>query len=245
MSLPIREESPQIIRYSGAPGSRLAPSSAKITGFSFTGADFLRLLRRRKWLIILSLGIFSLAAGVGTFLWLQFAPFYSATALLVVNPPKTTDINPERTLLVKEMMDRLMQTRAQSAKTEQVFLLAIDDIRQTKWYDQVTTSGGKDIIQELFDEVSVSVVHGTVFLRVSMTGRDKSDITEIVNAIANAAVDEAKDDSSQDLSKTIKRLTNLRDNQETKRNKSMEKIQALLRRGIGGEAVEDQHTLMY
>ena len=244
MSLSIREESPQIIRHSGASGHRLAPSSAKITGFSFTGADFLRLLRRRKWLIILSLGIFILTAGVGTFLWLQFAPFYSATALLVVNPPKTTDINPERTLLVKEMMDRLMQTRAQSAKTEQVFLLAIDDIRQTKWYNQVT-SGDKDIIQELFDEVSVSVVPGTVFLRVSMTGLDTSDITEIVNAIANAAVSEASMDSSQDLSKTIKRLATLRGKQESKRNKSMEKIQTLLQRGIGGEAVEDQHTLMY
>ncbi|KKL19604.1 hypothetical protein LCGC14_2463790, partial [marine sediment metagenome] len=246
MSLvPTREETPQIVRYSGPSGRRSAsPSATMTTGFSFTGADFLRLLRRRKWLIILSLGISTLAAGVGTFLWLQFAPFYTAEAYLLVNPPRTTGINPERVLLTVEMMERLVQTRVQSIKTQQVFQLAIDDIRQTEWFNEALKDSSGPV-QRLLDQVNVEPVPDTNMIRIWISGCKRVDAVAIVNAIAKAAVNEAKEDSNRGLSKTIERLSNLREEQVKKRDKSIERIQKFHRLGIGGVPIEEQNTLLY
>ncbi len=203
-------------------------------------------MRRKLWvsviIIVVSVVILAGAGTVALYLGLFASPV--AEALLLVNPPRTTGINPERVLLTVEMMERLVQTRVQSIKTQQVFQLAIDDIRQTEWFNEALKDSSGPV-QRLLDQVNVEPVPDTNMIRVWISGCKRVDAVEIVNAIAKAAVFEAKEDSNQNLSKTIERLTSLRDEQARKRDKSIERIQHLLRRGIGGEAVEEKNTLMY
>jgi len=245
MSLvPTRDEVPQIVRYSGTTGHRQQPPSGRAAAGGFTGKDFLRVLRQRWLLILLSLLIFTSISVVATLIWLRFWPFYTASSLLVVNPPKTTMMRGEQAVLSKEMMDRIMQTHAQSVQTEKVLTRAIDDIRQTSWYDEASRGAG-DVIQDLSEEVRVSIVPQTTLLRVSMTGRNKEDITEIVNAVSEAAVEDTRIFANADRQSLIDKLVKERQNVEKIRSDRLDTIRTLHRRGIGGEAVEAQQTLTF
>ena len=204
-------------------------------------------MRRKLWvsvtIVVVSVVILG---GTASIVALHLGLFTSpvAEALLLVNPPRTSDINPERVPLGAEMMDRLVLTRVQSVKTEKVFLLGIDDIRQTEWFNEASKDN-RGPVQRLLDKVNIEPVPGTNMIRVWMNGGKRVDAVTIVNAIAQAAVSEAREDRNQHLSKAIERLNNLRNEQVKKRDKSIEKINKFHRLGVGGEAVEDRNTLLY
>ena len=203
-------------------------------------------MRRKLWvsviIIVASVVILAGAGTVALYLGLFASPV--AEVLLLVNPPRTTGINPERVLLTVEMMERLVQTRVQSIKTQQVFQLAIDDIRQTEWFNEALKDSSGPV-QRLLDQVNVEPVPDTNMIRIWISGCKRVDAVAIVNAIAKAAVNEAKEDSNRGLSKTIERLSNLREEQVKKRDKSIERIQKFHRLGIGGVPIEEQNTLLY
>ncbi|KKK47599.1 hypothetical protein LCGC14_3153570, partial [marine sediment metagenome] len=131
---------------------------------------------------------------------------------------------------------------AQSAKSQKVFEMAFDKVRHTKWFDEASRG---DIIQEFFDDVNVNVVQNTNFLRISMTGRDRNDITDIVNAVAEAAEIDIDKDSKQNRSESIARMTRERTTLLAERERNIKIIATLHERGLAGEMVEDQNTLMF
>ena len=78
-----RSQTPQIVRYAGQPARSAggAPAAGGITG-----RDVWRIMRKRKWLIILPTILFTVLSAVLTLLWLRYAPFWTATACTMWSP---------------------------------------------------------------------------------------------------------------------------------------------------------------
>ena len=73
-AIPTKQQSPQLSRGPGernrvAGGGRRPPASAGVSG-----RDIIRILRKRKWLIVAFIAIFTGIAFVSTFLWSRYAP---------------------------------------------------------------------------------------------------------------------------------------------------------------------------
>jgi succinoglycan biosynthesis transport protein ExoP len=245
MSLvPTREEVPHIARYGVGSSRPFPPSAARSAGFAFTPKDILRILRRRKWLIILSLLIFTIASGVSTWLWLQYAPFYTAQALLVVNPPKTTELRGESLSVNQEQMDRRMLTYARAAVSDNVFADAAKKIRQTTWFANAMRSDpNTNIVHVMMEEISVVPILKTNFLQVSMTGQHREDIAKIVNEVARAIVQDIEGEHNKDRDEAIKRLERAMEEQRKRRDENLQLITSMNQRGAGGEASQALQTL--
>ncbi|MBN1943318.1 MAG: polysaccharide biosynthesis tyrosine autokinase [Phycisphaerae bacterium] len=250
MSLvPTRKETPQIVPAGrGVPlsaGPRApGPSAPAGGGAGITGKDILRMLRRRKWMIILSVFIFTVAAGVSTWLWLMYAPLYTSSAFLKVNPPKASEMHAGNQFLGEDIMERLMMTYAQASASEKVLGEAAKALIHTHWYSEANQAGS-DPVQVLMKEVSIGMVPKTSLLRVSMTGQDRNEITEIVNAVATAAEKDSQTDAGDAHNQAILRIQAERKSMENVRDENANKIQALQERGLGGEAVESRATIAY
>ena len=244
MSLvPKREEVPHIVHRTGVPGRSPMTHVSRGGGPGFTGRDFLRILRKRKWMIIISLVIFTLVSGVTAFVWLQVAPRYTALALLQVNPPKVTVVNTTYAANInKDAMERLLASQAQIISVGAVLEEASKKIRTTKWYEQVKQRD-EDVVTELQDAINVTVVPMTKYLRISMSGTDRTSITAIVNAVAEAAIEVSDAGSNVAYRNTIKQLRQKLEAMETERDKQITKIEQLEREGVGGKAVEAIETL--
>jgi capsular exopolysaccharide synthesis family protein len=244
MSLvPTRDEVPQFARYTGVPASRsVSPSKPAATGGGLTGKDIWRLLLRRKWLILLSLLVFTGVAYGVTKLWRELAPVYEASALMGVNPPKATELQGTRDILNKENMERMMLSHIQSIKSEDIFREAIKKIGHTAWLDEAR-QGRDDVVQALIDEVSVSPISRTNFIQISMSGTNPEDLVDIVNAVAQAAEEDTRVLDQGDRQKEIDRLKQEERRVSQEREDNIQRIQSLLQRGIGGQAVEAQRTL--
>ncbi len=184
--IPTRDQVPQISHGSPPSGPRQRPPAGGQSGF--TGRDALRVLRQRWLLILLSLVICSVLAGAGTFLWLHFAPSYTATAFIQVSPPRTGDLTDTQRLYSEAIMDRLVQDAAAVVKTEPVLQEALKDerITRTSWYRGIGARG--DDVRELSDAISVGTIPNTNYIRVSMRGLHRTDLPGIVNAVCEAFV---------------------------------------------------------
>lgn len=179
--IPTRQDQPQIVRVGAAP-----PQQTQSPG-GFTGKDFLRILRKRIWLILLILAFFIGASVVATFLWLRMAPYYTAEAFVEVRPPKDTALSGYSRAVNQDMMERIMMTQASMVKSNNVLSEAVksEKVTQTNWFKQTPKT---QVTQVLEEEVSVGPVPNSNLLRISMTGFDKKELPEIVTAVAEAAV---------------------------------------------------------
>jgi len=165
--------------------SRPTPSA----GGGFTGKDFLRILRKRKWMILITVIVSVAIAAVSTFLWLKFSPFYTAEAYLEVNPRQSGQVNTPTAYATREVMDRLQADAVHGAYHPDLFreVLAENDqqynIKATDWY----RTHSEDAVQELMDTIKVAAAPNSSFVRISQTGRDPKEVTLIVNAVAHKA----------------------------------------------------------
>lgn len=178
-----RDHVPQIARPAG--GLSL-PRAAAPPAAGMTGQDVLRVIRKRKWLIVISLLVAG-AASVGvTALWWMYYPLYTASAYLRVNPPE--QVPGERGYSAGDILERNKQTLAKVAKKEAVFKRTIDNtkVKQTTWYQEHV----RDPIPELDDVTEVVPIRETDLLVFSMTGPKPEELPEIVNAWAAAFVDD-------------------------------------------------------
>lgn len=234
--IPTRDEVPRIVRHTGVRSTPTGSvgSAPGSSGGNFTPRDILRILRQRIWLILLSLVIFTSAAVAGTFFWLQTAPYYTATAVLVVNPPKATEMNATNPYLATNIMDRLIQSRAVATLSPDVFNRAMPEIRKTGWFERVTQKN-EDVNLELMDDLSVVPERNTHFFKISMTARDPHDAATIANAISRAAIADVSDITKGERADTIQRLTESVETLKSERDKAVQTIKNLQNRGIGGQ----------
>ena len=198
--IPTREQIPQISRAPGAIGfARMAAPSG---GPGMTAQDVLRIIRKRKWLIILSVLICVAVASAVTQLWLMYSPLYTAKAYLGVSPPGQTDLR--RGSLTGEIIDRHKMSVARMAQTEPVFRKTIEkiEVKNTDWWKDNLA----DPIPSLLKATSVSPIRETNLIELSMTGQNKEELPEIVNAWAAAFVEDTTDNANKGRRATIERL---------------------------------------
>jgi succinoglycan biosynthesis transport protein ExoP len=209
-----REEAPQIVRAAVSP--RLRPAAP--TGGGMTGRDILRILRKRKWLIVLSVLGFAALAALGTYVWMVNWPLYTAEAFLMVSPPQGAEVGGGATMYPREIMDRVVMTQVRfMSRSEFVFSKALEDpnfhVQETNWFRRQRPE--RRVI-ELMDAVDIIPVTNTNFIRVSMTGLDANELTTIVNAVARSAVAENTTTTSEENRQMFQRLEDERRDQNTK-----------------------------
>jgi len=214
--IPTREEVPQIIRAPVAPRHRAIPVPA---GAGLTGRDFVRILRKRKWMIILiALGITALAA-VTTVLWSMFAPLYTAEAYLGVNAPRPSDLQGPAPLYSKDIMERIITTQIRMIKSEAVLLRATEnpELKRTDWFRRTPPD---KLITELNDVIDVTPVANANVIRIAMTGigkteEDRRELATIVNAVAGAAQEDSRLTTGGEHQRAIDRMEDQRKTSST------------------------------
>jgi len=177
-----REQAPQIVRHMG-PVARRARIGEQATGV--TGRDIWRIIRRRKWLIILPTVFFTAVAVVGTFLWLRHAPTYTADAFLQVNPGYAGVF--ERRLDPRaDVVERHVLAQAQMVSSRVVLeaALATERVRNLTWYKK----NRDDAVKDLKDVLSAVPVPNTDLIRVSVDGPNAEEAAELATAVAEAHV---------------------------------------------------------
>ena len=186
--IPTREQSPQIMRVTGALARPMGPQlNAPRPQGGMTGQDVLRIIRKRKWLIILSVVIALSVTCVVTFLWLKYAPQYTTVAHLRVQPSqsllKDVRINRDMIKIHKfSLAGKITSRPVLKAAVENTELIG------TKWYKK----NREQAVRRLAQEIGVTPVRDTYAIRLSMKGTNKEELPIIVNAVASAFVDYIK-----------------------------------------------------
>ena len=264
--IPTREMSPQVVRAGAAPGggysgggysggghsgaglpgaglpaarrSQAGPGSADA---GLTGRDVLRILRKRKWLILFSLVICIGLAVAGTILWLAYAPLYTATALLEVRTLGNTVFRPERDVVPADWLESLSQKYVSLTNGEPVLQAAISDerVRKTRWFQK----SPDDAVDRLFKEVVVSSRTGSGLLAVSMTGTDKEELAELVNAVAEQAQERSRDTSNRSVREQINQFRAERTSLDEQRDRYRAEKAKLLRDADVPDMIERTNVL--
>jgi len=200
-----------------------------------TGKDVMRILRKRKWLILIFLFIFTVISYIGTKIWEKYAPTFTSVALLSVSPPRPDVWAPDARNVAADL-DILKESYVRLAKVEAVFRRAInndvdeqgrrkDRIRRTAYF----TGKLSEDINDLKDSISVSSIRDTNLIRIALSGPDKKALPQVVNAIAQSLVTETTLRASARRRTQIKNLTarlNDINNQIAARRKEIKDIQA-------------------
>jgi len=218
------------------------PAAAN-TAPGFTGKDFLRILRKRLWMILIILLVFIGGAVGGTFAWLRTAPLYTVEAYLEVLPPDEGALGRGMRSYNKDWLERIMTTQASMVKSTRVLRQASNDdnLRQTKWFQALN----KQVVpQELDEEVSVSPIPNSNLLRVSMTGFRKSELPVIVDAVAKAAVGYS---TTAEGTATGQKIANLKSEQDELSRRLEDKrrqIRTSRSQAQAGDVLERRETLL-
>lgn len=203
---PTREQSPQLASPMRRP---LRPGSPPP---GITPQDIWRIILKRKWLIILSFVICSAVMGTVTLLLWRFAKGYTAEAYLAVAPPPVSMMHIRVERFGKDIVERHKRSQAALVKHQAVLNEAAKDRRVAgdanteakKWFRKHMAN----IHQELDDEIDVSLMPETDIIRLSMTGTNRTELADIVNAMADAFVKYTKENTRRRRTSKILKLDN-------------------------------------
>lgn len=153
---------------------------------------------------ILSVIIFTVVAGIVTVAWRQLAPSYTCSAILEVSPPERSSLEPAPASLPKPELEALAARYASLAASEPVLqsALASPEVRKTVWLQDSPDTA----LKRLADGLTILPVPGSALIRVSMTGTDKGELPDIVNAVASAAVERSCEIANRGKQDQIRQL---------------------------------------
>jgi len=223
-TVPTRDQVPQIPYPQGLMGHQAGgrlPAAGVSSGSAPTGKDILRILRKRLWLIVISsLGIIALICGA-TLLWWLYAPLYSAQAQLIVLTPWTgSELRAGSPVQYsQDIMNRIMRTHATMAQSPQVLDEAVKDpdVARTAWFNKDKASAAT----RLSKDIKVTPMTGSNYITISMTGREKKGLADIVNAVARQfetfSRNTIRGEREQDIQNLKQQLTDLQRNRDAVR----------------------------
>jgi hypothetical protein len=138
-------------------------------------------------------------------------------ALLVVVPDSGRNpLAPQGPRPTPEEIERAKAAMLALAKTEVVLVMVIDDphVKNTKWYrDNVA-----DAVPALRRLLTAASVPGTDLISFSMTGADRHELPEIINAWAEAFVKDVTDFANGDRIRQIATITTLQNRLKQERS---------------------------
>ena len=181
----------QIVPVSTAP---LAPGEldavapvAPESGLTF--ADFWRVLRQRKLLIMVSFFVLYALVGAATGIVWRWFPAYRSTAILQLRPPVEDPFGPTDRLVQPAMMDVLLATEAAKIRRLDVLqdVLSQPEIQETeffKWYDDFD-----ECLYDLEWYLGVAPVRDTTLIRVTLAIRRRDEARLIVDTVVKRYVE--------------------------------------------------------
>jgi len=137
---------------------------------------------------------------------------YTAAAYISVRPPRTEVISRSSRNIAPEL-DMLKQSQANVATTESVLTKAIEEdvdeegkkrdrIRNSSWFQGDTPK----TVKLLQNKLSVVPVKDTNLIRISLSGPDRKEIPQVVNAVADALVHAGNQQVRQHWVKQMEKL---------------------------------------
>jgi len=209
--IPTHEQTPHPIGLTTGPAEIIPriPSGGPVGGGGLTPRDIWRIIRKRKGLIITTFLICVAVVITGTGLWWYFAPFYTARAYLIVSPPPASILRPGEPMYGRDIMERYQRTQAELIQHRDVFIDAAknENLRRTKWYQEHK----EDIIEELRKQIKFSVLPNVNLIEISMTGLNRTELADIVNAVADSCVKFARRSTLARHREEIEKLSAARD----------------------------------
>jgi capsular exopolysaccharide synthesis family protein len=152
-----------------------------------TAGDVLRMLRRRQVLIVVLSILFSALTVGGFAAWWLYLPGYTSECLIecVSNIPDT-GLTAEQERLRADEHERFVRTQATLLASPTILseALKVNAVRETDWFKRVLAWKDEPLI-ELNEDLSVSPVRGTNFIRVAIECRKREDPRVIVNEVVN------------------------------------------------------------
>lgn len=182
------------------------PRGATPAAGGISGRDFFRILRKRKWLIIINVLAFTVIAIVTTWLWQSYAPLYAAEGWIEIRPPRGNSLA-NAIMPTREQMEVETTQQARLMTRENILTAAImhdveqtigadgkviseryrDRIKGTKWYNQDPSTA----LKRLGKELDSSPLPKSAWVRIRLSAFDPDDAAAIVNAVGDAAIRES------------------------------------------------------
>ena len=219
-------------------GPNPLPPSAGLASSNATLTDVLGMIRRRLLSIIFLFVVFGSMACGGFYVWWVYLPTYSAVGLIecVTSVPRESLAIADERLPDREH-ERFVLTQVQMVESPNVInaVLASDDVRNTKWFQEIPAR--KSAFDELIEQLTVQPVRGTNHMSISMATRHRADARPIVEQVMQQYLESVETRSADrfrdDLDIASGELTRARASLQAKR----EQLKALAERLPGGLAV--------
>lgn len=156
--------------------------------------DVWRILKQRKWLIIVTFIIAYILVGAITFLVYRYAPAYPSEALIEFVPPTLGLRAAEETNLTREYIERQLATEAARMREQGLLMevLKLDEVKATSFYRWYGDNFEK-CLKELQDMLIVAPIKDTYLIRVSIALREPREATLIVNRVVDRHLSRSKD----------------------------------------------------
>ena len=189
-----------------APGRMLSRPrvAVPIQAASITPADVWRNIRKRLFLIFITMLIVNV---VGVFLnlaWYRWWPSWPGVALLKVVNPDVPEALAPRQATAKDLVEIFQHSEAQVLRSRRYAqtLLADPGLRETKWYRKSET----DALARFERELSVSPMRTGAIIQVSFKTRDPEEAPRIVNALVAIYLADRKNSATTDLEQQLRTL---------------------------------------
>ncbi|MCE9591444.1 MAG: polysaccharide biosynthesis tyrosine autokinase [Planctomycetes bacterium] len=151
----------------------------------FTPLDPFRVLRQYARLLILA-AVVGVALGLGIyFLLLRHAPEFTSTAQILVTPPPTRPEDMPDPFAVRGDLGTMIQNQLVMIRSDDLLQEALkrDVVRQTKWFSSFEDVRGRTL--NLRENLSAFQLRGTTIIAVTLTGRHKADLQNILDTIVD------------------------------------------------------------
>jgi polysaccharide chain length determinant protein (PEP-CTERM system associated) len=154
-----------------------------LPGKTYAPEDFLRVLRRRFWMLIVPLAVISAAVGVAA---RMLPDAYRSEAVILVVPQRVPEsyVMSTVTMRIEDGLQSITQQILSRTRLEQV-------IRDFDLYaEQRKTRTMEEVVQVLRDDITVDPVKGDAF-RVSYVGGNPRTVMRVTERLASLFIDES------------------------------------------------------
>lgn len=192
-----------------APGG-FAQAGPETEGMGF--ADFLRIVKQRRLLIIITSVVLYLLVIVGTVVTYKYFPAYTSEAIFQLEPPSRGSLIQQEEPVAPQIMEQLLQTEARKLKQLDLLLevVKLPEFRATQyfaWYESEATKAAHG----LRDDLICAPITDSQLIRVALSCRNRAEARLIVNQVVNRYQDKYRAETRQDAGSQVETLKITRD----------------------------------
>lgn len=175
----------------------IRPGAAPAAGTGMAPIDPIKLIKQYAPLLMIC-GVIGLGLGVAAHLVLvRVAPRYDSFVLYEISPPQPDITVIEQANYSQEEHSRFMGTQREIMLSEQVLQAAVRNPRvaETGWAEPFLVRGVVNVApaaKELEKRLSSRALTNTNIIKLTMSGRNATDVATIVNAVNVAYMDDIK-----------------------------------------------------